>query len=152
MPVTDESGTTEQTSPVNRSPHHSAPANRLRQVAAVSGAVVCLALAAVGFFLPVLPCTPFVLLASGLLIRGSPALHKKLRASRFFGRILRDWEDRKGIRRADKVRAIVVVILGLMFTIFVVQPATPFIILTVFFVIIGLWVIVRLPIAKTPES
>ena len=124
----------------------------LRRLASILGSGVCLSLAAIGFFLPVLPCTPFVLLASFLLLRGSPSLHQKLKSSRFFGRVLTDWEDRKGIRPADKVRAIIVVVGGLVLTLTFGNLSLPLKFVTLFFVTIGLWVILRLPLARTPDE
>ncbi len=141
-------------SPLRQPTQADAPKVRggLRRFASILGSGVCLSLAAIGFFLPVLPCTPFVLLASFLLMRGSPALHQKLKSSRFFGRILVDWEDRKGIRPADKVRAVVVVVSGLILTITFgnLSPLLKFV--TLFLVTIGLWVILRLPLAQMPDE
>lgn len=123
----------------------------LKQAAAVSGAVACLILAGIGFFLPVIPCTPFVLLASYLLLKCSPDMHRRLKGSRFFGRILRDWEDRKGIRPADKVRAIVIVIAGLILTFSVGNLSKTLRFITLILVLIGLFVIIRLPLARDEE-
>ncbi len=128
------------------------PLGRVRQGLAVLGAVVCLILAAAGFFLPLLPCTPFVLLASYLLVRGSPALHQRLRSSRLFGRVLNDWENKNGIQPRDKVRAIVVVVASLILTMIFGNSSHTFRFLTLFFVTIGLWVILRLPLAKDLED
>lgn len=124
----------------------------LKQVAAVIGAAACLVLAGLGFFVPVLPCTPFVLLASYLLLQCSPTMHQRLKGSRFFGRILSDWEDRKGIRPVDKIRAIVIVVAGLLltFTTGNLSPALKFV--TLILVLVGLFVIIRLPIAKDDGS
>ena len=123
----------------------------LKQAAAVSGAVASLILAGVGFILPVLPCTPFVLLASYLLLQCSPDMHRRLKGSRFFGRILRDWEDRKGIRPADKVRAIAIVIAGLVLTFSVGKLSSTLRFTTLILVLIGLFVIIRLPVARDEE-
>ncbi len=122
--------------------------SNLRSILYITGAGVSLTLGALGFVLPVLPGTPFVLLGSVLLLRGSPRLHARLRKSRFFGRILRDWEERGGIRSHDKVRAIVVVVIGATFT-FVFGPQSVTIrLIAAFFIVIGLWVILRLPLAR----
>jgi uncharacterized membrane protein YbaN (DUF454 family) len=132
-------------------PKQSTRMTGLKQAAAVSGAVACLILAGVGFFLPVLPCTPFVLLASYLLLQCSPDMHRRLKGSRFFGRILRDWEDRKGIRPADKVRAIVIVIAGLLLTFSLGNLSSTLRFITLILVLIGLFVIIRLPVARDEE-
>jgi hypothetical protein len=123
----------------------------IKQAAAVFGAVACLILAGIGFFLPVIPCTPFVLLASYLLLQCSPDMHRRLKGSRFFGRILRDWEDRKGIRPADKVRAILIVTAGLILTFSAGSLSRTLRFITLALVLIGLFVIIRLPVARDEE-
>ena len=146
----DRADTAETSNDVSR-PQPPTRMTGLKQAAAVSGAVACLILAGIGFFLPVLPCTPFVLLASYLLLRCSPDMHRRLKTSRFFGRILRDWEDRKGIRPADKVRAIVIVIAGLVLTFSVGNLSSTLRFTTLVLVLIGLFVIIRLPVARDDE-
>ena len=78
-------------------------------------------------------------------------MHRRLRGSRFFGRILRDWEDRKGIRPADKVRAIMIMVAGLILTFSVGNLSNTLRFLTLILVLIGLSVIIRLPVAKDEE-
>lgn len=146
----DRADSAETSNDVSR-PQQPTTMTGLKQAAAVSGAVACLILAGIGFFLPVLPCTPFVLLASYLLLQCSPAMHQRLKRSRFFGRILRDWEDRKGIRAADKVRAIVIVIAGLVLTFSVGNLSSTLRFTTLVLVLIGLFVIIRLPVARDEE-
>jgi hypothetical protein len=78
--------------------------------------LVCLGLAAVGYLLPVLPGTPWVLAASYFFARSSPWFHRLLRRSPYFGHIIRDWEEYRGIRPRVKVTAVtcVVVFITLM--------------------------------------
>ena len=90
-------------------PHDDRPkAVRLLYVGA-GGA--CLVLGAAGALLPLLPTTPFVLLAAACFARSSPAFHRALRESKLFGPVLRDWEDHRSIPRDAKVKGIVVVVL-----------------------------------------
>ena len=74
-------------------------------------------LAALGAFLPLLPTTPFVLLASSCFIRSSPRARKWLYESRLFGPALRDWEEHRAVRRPVKILAVVTVlgVIGLSF-------------------------------------
>lgn len=53
----------------------------------------CLLLAAIGVLLPLLPTTPFVLLAAFFFSRSSPRFHALLLNHRLFGAIIRDWEN-----------------------------------------------------------
>lgn len=63
-----------------------------------------------GALLPILPATPFLLLCSYFLIRCSPRLNCALLDSRLAGPILRDWQERGGVRRDVKARAILIVV------------------------------------------
>lgn len=50
-------------------------------------------LGAVGAILPLLPTTPFILLAAFCFARGSEKAHGWLLENRIFGPLLRDWEN-----------------------------------------------------------
>src|SRR5512134_2189700 len=69
--------------------------------------LACVALAAVGLFLPLLPTTPFLLLAGACFARSSRRLHGWLLAHGVFGPILADWEAHGAIRLRVKVAATV---------------------------------------------
>lgn len=64
-------------------------------------------LAILGVFLPLLPTTPFLLLASACFARGSTRLHNWLLNNRVLGQYLRDYEAGRGIPFRAKVVAIV---------------------------------------------
>jgi len=51
-----------------------------------------LVLGGVGVVLPLLPTTPFILLAAACFARSSPRMHRWLLDSELFGPMLRDWE------------------------------------------------------------
>ena len=61
----------------------------------------------IGVFLPVLPTTPFILVAAACFARGSPAAERWLMEHPVFGPSLVDWRERGAIRRRAKVLAIV---------------------------------------------
>ncbi len=58
---------------------------------------VALALALLGVFLPILPTTPFVLLAAALFARGSERLHYYLLHHGIFGPIIQDWNEHRSM-------------------------------------------------------
>lgn len=60
----------------------------------------------IGIFLPVLPTTPFVLLAAACFARGSPRFYFWLCSHRLFGPVLRDWQMHRSIPRRAKRLAI----------------------------------------------
>ena len=65
----------------------------------------CLAvvLGVLGIFLPLLPTTPFLLLASACFARGSTRMHHWLQTNSVFGKYLRDYENGKGIPLRGKI-------------------------------------------------
>ncbi len=67
--------------------------------------VVFAVLGTVGAFLPVLPTTPFLLLAAACFARSSPALHRRLIANRVFGPYIAQWQRDRTIPREAKRKA-----------------------------------------------
>jgi uncharacterized membrane protein YbaN (DUF454 family) len=66
---------------------------------------VALVLGIIGVLLPVMPTTPFILLAAFAFGRGSPAMRRRLEQNRHFGPAIRDWESNGAIRPRHKVLA-----------------------------------------------
>ena len=81
-----------------------------RRLGLVSLGLALVGMAYLGVLLPGLPTTPFLLAASYCFIRSSPRLHRWLRRSPIFGRILHDWEVHRGIRPSVKAFAILLVV------------------------------------------
>lgn len=79
-------------------------ADHWRRLTYLAIAGVFFAVGVLGALLPVLPATPFLLLASYFLSKSSPRLNRALLRSRLFGPILRDWQQLGGIRRSVRVK------------------------------------------------
>lgn len=82
----------------------------LRGLYAVLGAG-CLVLGTIGALLPLLPTTPFVLLAGFFFARSSARWHAWLLRHRLFGNMVRDWQERGSIRRRAKWTASLMLLL-----------------------------------------
>lgn len=70
---------------------------------------VSLGLGILGIFLPLLPTTPFLLLAAACFLRSSERMHTWLLHNRWFGGHLRDYSERRTI--SGRVRAGTLIIL-----------------------------------------
>ncbi len=66
----------------------------------------------IGVILPILPTTPFLILALYLFAKSSPFLHQKLLHNRWFGETLKQWEKNKTISRGAKKRALLLVVVS----------------------------------------
>lgn len=77
----------------------------VRRGAWVLAAYGFLGLALVGVAVPVLPTTPFALLAAYCAARGSARLHRRLLAHRALGPVIRDWSEHRSVSRRAKIAA-----------------------------------------------
>ena len=80
-----------------------------RRVALVAAGCALVGMAYLGVLLPGLPATPFLLGASYCFVRSSPRLHRWLRRSPVFGRLIHDWEVHRGVRPLVRVFAIALI-------------------------------------------
>ena len=71
----------------------------------ISGSI-CLALGVIGIFLPVLPTTPFLLLAAAAYVRSSEKLYQWLLNQRFLGTYIRNFREHKAIPLHAKIISI----------------------------------------------
>ena len=63
---------------------------------------IALCLGAIGVVLPLLPTTPFVLLAAFAFVRSSDRCHAWLLGHRVFGPLIRDWRRHGAVDRRAK--------------------------------------------------
>ena len=73
--------------------------------------LLSLTLGIIGVALPILPTTPFLILALACFANSSPRFHKMLLNNRWFGSALQQWEESRTITRASKLKAIKLVVL-----------------------------------------
>ena len=69
--------------------------------------------AAVGIAVPVLPTTPFLLLAAFFYARSSQRFHDALLGNRLFGSYIRNYVERRGMTRRSKVATLALLWLGI---------------------------------------
>lgn len=72
---------------------------------------LAVALGTLGTFLPLLPTTPFILLAAWCFARSSPRFHYWLLYRSWFGGYLRHWQEYRAMPPGAKPRAVVMILL-----------------------------------------
>ncbi|OSN11802.1 hypothetical protein AU512_00020 [Lonsdalea iberica] len=70
---------------------------------------IAVVLATLGVVLPLLPTTPFLLLAAWCFARSSPRFHYWLLHRSWFGGYLRHWQQHRALPPGVKVKALVVI-------------------------------------------
>ncbi len=92
--------------------------NSAKKAILVAAGSLCLALAVLGVFLPLLPTTPFLLLASACYVRSSERLHRWLMENRLLGSYIRNFRERRGIPLRAKVSTVVILWLPLLYSVY----------------------------------
>lgn len=105
-------------------------------------------LGALGAALPLLPTTPFLLLASYFFVRSSPRLHQWLMRSPLFGPFLRDWHHHRGVRPAVKLTAVATVFVAVAASMFWGNLSGLSMSLLIVLAAVGLTIVIRLPVVR----
>jgi len=92
-----------------------------RVILAAAGGIFC-GLGAVGVFVPVLPTTPFLLLAAACFFRSSDRMYRWLFTNRLFGEYLRRYRDGEGLPLSMKITTILLLWATLAVSAFLVMP------------------------------
>ena len=100
---------------------HTRPAHWLRVLWLLGGGLA-LATGVVGIFVPLLPTTPFVLLAGLCFARGSQRCEAWLLGHPRFGPMVRDWRERRAIARGARRLAWAMMAVGSLWAWWVLPP------------------------------
>ncbi|MBL7139091.1 MAG: YbaN family protein [Bacteroidales bacterium] len=79
-------------------------------------------LALIGIVLPLVPTTPFLLVAAACFYKSSNRFYTWLITNKFFGTYLRDYKDKKGIPWRVKLGALLFLWLSLLISAFYLAP------------------------------
>ena len=74
-----------------------------KRAACIAAGIVCVALGAIGLALPLLPTTPFILLAAFFFAQSSDRMHQWLVEHNIFGPLIADWRHYGAISRKAKI-------------------------------------------------
>lgn len=76
----------------------------------LSFGLLFIALGIIGAVLPILPTTPFLILALACFSKSSPRFHQMLLNNRWFGASLQQWEESRTINSSSKTKAMILIV------------------------------------------
>jgi uncharacterized membrane protein YbaN (DUF454 family) len=89
-------------------PHGLKERSRLKRLLWATAGTIALALGIIGVAVPVMPTTPFLLLAAACYLRGSRRMYDWLMGNRWFGAYLLDYMEGRGVPMRTKVLTLVI--------------------------------------------
>lgn len=102
-----------------------------------------IALAALGIVLPLLPTTPFLLVAVWCFARSSPAMADRLYAHPRFGSLLMAWRDQRAIPSRAKCVAILALAMSYGFTVWMTESRIVPVLLGIIMGSVALYLVTR---------
>ena len=99
---------------------------QLKRYTLIVTGTIFLGLGLIGIFLPLLPTTPFLLLAAACYARGSQTFYTWLISNKYFGVYIKNYQEGKGIPLKIKVVSIIFLWIAIL--------SSAFFIVTIFFV------------------
>jgi uncharacterized membrane protein YbaN (DUF454 family) len=104
-------------------------------------------LAILGVVLPILPTTPFLLVAAACFAKSSPRMQKKLLANKTFGPLIHEWQQHRCIPRKAKRVALLTMILSVVWSAYLLKSLM--LTVLVFALVSGPFIFLwRLPVSK----
>jgi len=80
--------------------------------------IISVGLGTAGIFLPLLPTTPFLLLAAACFIRSSDRLYQWLIHNRWFGSYIRNYQEHRALPLRAKVTALILLWTTMTYSVF----------------------------------
>ena len=109
----------------------------------ISIGFIFLFLGFIGLFLPIVPTTPFIIVAVWFFARSSKKLENWLLNHKFFGKMIQDWRNHGSINKKAKMSAIPLIAISFSGAIFVNKILVVDILLAIVGTSIALFIITR---------
>jgi uncharacterized membrane protein YbaN (DUF454 family) len=108
---------------------------KLKRQLLLAAGTLSLAIGIVGIVVPLLPTTPFLLLAAGCYLRSSQRFYNWLMGNRFFGNYIRNYIEGRGI--PVKVKLFIIILLWVTISISIWLVAKPLVTVILLIVAVG---------------
>lgn len=86
----------------------------------IGSGTIFLLIGIIGIFIPILPTTPFLLLAAACYAKGSSKFYTWLINNKWFGEYIKNYRERKGIPFSVKIISITMLWITIAFSIFII--------------------------------
>lgn len=113
---------------------------------------ICVGLASAGVVLPLVPTTPFLLVAAWAAARSSPELHAWILDHPRFGPLLQDWQEHRALRPRTKIIALLLLAASWGIMMATVEPPLARIIASVIMLIVAVFLATRPSGPRNTES
>jgi len=113
---------------------------------------VALGLGLLGAVLPVLPATPFILLAAACYAKASPRLHQRMRQNAWIGAMVRDWEAHRSLTLRVKTVALLTMTLMLGASAWMLQARPVLLWMLLAGALLGIWMVGWLIPTRAPGA
>lgn len=117
----------------------------MKRALMLAGAWASFALGVVGVFVPVLPTTPLVLLATFLFAKSSPRWHAWITSTKVYGRYVVPFRQAGGMPLATKLRALGVTLAVMGLSALLVRKPVVWVVLTCCALLVMYIILVRIP-------
>ena len=124
--------------------------HNLKRYCLISIGWLCIILASIGVVLPLLPTTPFLILALACFSKSSPRFHRMLLNHKWFGPHLAQWEHSHTIHQPIKRKAMLLIIITFAISIAVLAGRMELQLMLAVLCLILLWFVSRLKESEPP--
>ncbi len=90
-----------------------------KRILLISAGMISVAVGVIALFIPLVPTTPFLLLAAACFIRSSEQFYNWLINHRWFGPYIRNYREKGGMTRRHKITTLVTLWGGILISTFV---------------------------------
>ena len=99
--------------------------DRTKKLLLITAGTICVGLGIIGLVLPVVPTSPFLLLAAACYARSSKRFYNRLLANPIFGPPIRQWREDRSIPARAKWLAIAMILFTFSVTVIFILEDTP---------------------------
>ncbi len=103
---------------IRKSKQRDKTSNRFIRWVLIAAGTIFVGLGTLGIFLPILPTTPFLLLAAACYARSSKRFYDRLINNKWFGAYIKNYREGKGIPLKVKVYTISLLWITILFSVF----------------------------------